>query len=97
MHLFGNMLFLYLYGDNPEDALGKARYFVFYILCGFLPICPVADQSLSEIPMVGASEAILLLQATLPPTSQYPGHLLVLFIYRHSLPTRLSGAGVVGI
>ena len=31
LHLFGNMLFLYLYGDNVEDAMGKIRYFLFYL------------------------------------------------------------------
>ena len=34
LHLFGNMLFLYLYGDNVEDAMGKIRYLLFYLFCG---------------------------------------------------------------
>jgi rhomboid family protein len=34
MHLLGNMLFLWMYGDNVEDAMGHARYLVFYLLCG---------------------------------------------------------------
>lgn len=59
LHLFGNMLFLYLYGDNLEDAMGKIRYFLFYLFCGFFA---AISQSLidpsSEIPMVGASGAI---------------------------------------
>jgi membrane associated rhomboid family serine protease len=59
LHLFGNMLFLYLYGDNMEDALGKVRYLLFYLASGF---CAAIAQSLinplSEIPMVGASGAI---------------------------------------
>ena len=33
IHLLGNMLFLYLYGDNVEDAMGKSRYFLFFLLC----------------------------------------------------------------
>jgi membrane associated rhomboid family serine protease len=34
MHLFGNMLFLWVFGDNVEDALGHVRYLVFYLACG---------------------------------------------------------------
>ena len=59
MHLLGNMLFLYLYGDNLEDAMGKARYLLFYLLCGFLAaIAQSLVNPLSEVPMVGASGAI---------------------------------------
>jgi membrane associated rhomboid family serine protease len=59
LHLFGNMLFLYLYGDNLEDAMGKVRYFLFYIFCGFLAaIAQSLVNPFSEIPMVGASGAI---------------------------------------
>ena len=36
MHLFGNMLFLWIFGDNLEDRLGRARYLAFYLLCGIL-------------------------------------------------------------
>ena len=59
LHLFGNMLFLYLYGDNLEDAMGKVRYFLFYLLCGFFAaIAQSLIDPTSEIPMVGASGAI---------------------------------------
>jgi membrane associated rhomboid family serine protease len=34
LHLLGNMLYLWIYGDNVEDAMGHARYLVFYCLCG---------------------------------------------------------------
>jgi len=58
-HLFGNMLFLYLYGDNLEDALGKFRYLIFYIGCGLLAALAQAFLNpASQIPMVGASGAI---------------------------------------
>jgi membrane associated rhomboid family serine protease len=36
MHLFGNMLFLWIFGDNLEDRIGHARYLIFYLLCGVL-------------------------------------------------------------
>jgi len=59
MHLLGNMLFLYLYGDNVEDAMGKTRYLFFFLLCGTSAAFAQAyiDPS-SKIPMVGASGAI---------------------------------------
>jgi membrane associated rhomboid family serine protease len=58
-HLAGNMLFLWIYGHNVEDAMGHARFVCFYILCGFIA---VLAQSLpdpnSAYPIVGASGAI---------------------------------------
>jgi len=58
-HLAGNMLYLWVFGNNIEDAMGHVRYFLFYLLCG---IAAVAAQVMlnpgSEIPMVGASGAI---------------------------------------
>src|SRR5690606_39380376 len=36
LHLLTNMLFLWVFGDNVEDAMGHVRYFVFYLLCGVL-------------------------------------------------------------
>ena len=58
-HLLGNMLFLYLFGDNMEDAMGKARYGIFYLSCGLIAALAqgLADPD-SPIPMVGASGAI---------------------------------------
>ena len=58
-HLLGNMLFLYLYGDNVEEAMGKLWYFLFYLSCGLLAAFAQALSSPdSTIPMVGASGAI---------------------------------------
>lgn len=59
-HLGGNMLFLYIFGDNIEDALGHARYVGFYALCGAAAaVAQVATSGLdSPVPMVGASGAI---------------------------------------
>ena len=58
-HLLGNMLFLYLYGDNVEDAMGKPRFLLFYLACG---LAAALSQGLmdpnSNVPMVGASGAI---------------------------------------
>ncbi|QCO57802.1 rhomboid family intramembrane serine protease (plasmid) [Pseudorhodobacter turbinis] len=59
MHLAGNMLFLWIFGDNLEDVLGHARFFGFYILSGLAAAALqiIADPA-SPIPMVGASGAI---------------------------------------
>ncbi|MBC7930990.1 MAG: rhomboid family intramembrane serine protease [Rubrivivax sp.] len=58
-HLFGNMLYLWIFGDNLEDDLGHARYAVFYILCGVLAsLAHVLTNTSSFIPSLGASGAI---------------------------------------
>lgn len=59
MHIFGNMLFLFVFGDNLENILGHIRYAVFYILCGVAAAAAqIAMNSDSIIPMLGASGAI---------------------------------------
>ena len=59
MHLIGNMLYLWIFGDNVEDSMGHGRFVVFYLLCG---VAAVLAQSLpdthSQVPMIGASGAI---------------------------------------
>jgi membrane associated rhomboid family serine protease len=59
MHLLGNMLYLWIFGNNIEDAMGHAKFVVFYLLCGILAALShaITDPS-SQIPMVGASGAI---------------------------------------
>lgn len=59
MHLGGNMLYLWLFGNNIEDAMGHLRFIVFYLVCGAAAALAQAFAApLSEIPMVGASGAI---------------------------------------
>ena len=59
MHLIGNMLYLWVFGNNIEDVMGHAKYVAFYLTCGILAALSHAltDPS-SSIPMVGASGAI---------------------------------------
>lgn len=58
-HLFGNMLYLWIFGDNLEDRLGHVRYLVFYLLCGVLAsLAHVVVNTNSFIPSLGASGAI---------------------------------------
>ncbi len=59
MHLFGNMWFLYLFGDNVEDAMGHSRFLLFYLLTGLAAtVAHIFVNPLSPIPIVGASGAI---------------------------------------
>lgn len=58
-HLVGNMLFLWVFGDNVEDAMGHLRFLLFYLACGLagtLLYAGMAPQS--EAPLIGASGAV---------------------------------------
>jgi membrane associated rhomboid family serine protease len=58
-HLAGNMLFLWIFGDNVEDRLGHGRFVAFYLMCGFAAaIAQTVLNRNSLVPMVGASGAI---------------------------------------
>lgn len=59
MHLLGNMLYLYIFGDNVEDTLGHGRYLLFYIACGAASFAvQIGFQPASAVPNLGASGAI---------------------------------------
>ncbi|MGH8993755.1 MAG: rhomboid family intramembrane serine protease [Acidimicrobiia bacterium] len=59
LHLGGNMLFLWIFGNNVEDRLGKGLYFIFYIVAGLAAAAAhIATEPNSIIPVVGASGAI---------------------------------------
>ncbi len=59
MHLIGNMLYLWIFGNNVEDVMGHGRFIVFYLTCGVMAVfahaLPAAE---SVVPMIGASGAI---------------------------------------
>lgn len=58
-HLAGNMLFLWVFGDNVEDAMGHMRFLVFYLLCAVAAaLAHIAMLPTSNAPMIGASGAI---------------------------------------
>jgi len=59
LHVIGNMWFLWIFGNNVEDAMGTARFAVFYLLCGLAAAAlQVMTNPDSSVPMVGASGAI---------------------------------------
>ncbi|RJQ47268.1 MAG: rhomboid family intramembrane serine protease [Gaiellales bacterium] len=58
-HLGGNMLFLWIFGNNVEDSMGRVRFVVFYLLCGLIAsAAQIVIEPASVIPNVGASGAI---------------------------------------
>lgn len=59
MHLLGNMLYLWIFGNNVEDSMGHGRFIVFYLLSGIAAaLLQALPDPASEIPMIGASGAI---------------------------------------
>ena len=59
LHVFSNMWMLWIFGDNVEDSMGHAKYFIFYMLCGIAAvIVQYAFGTGSQIPMLGTSGAI---------------------------------------
>ena len=59
LHIGGNMLYLWIFGNNIEDALGHLRFLIFYLICGLAAaLLQVALSPYSTIPMLGASGAI---------------------------------------
>ena len=58
-HVLGNMLYLWIFGDNVEDRMGHGRYLVFYLLCGWLATyAHILSNVGSRLPSIGASGAI---------------------------------------
>jgi membrane associated rhomboid family serine protease len=84
VHLGGNMLYLWVFGDNVEDAMGHVGFLVFYLLTGVVAaLAHVATQPASTMPLIGASGAIAgVLGAYL---ILYPGarvtSLLIIFVF----------------
>lgn len=59
LHLLGNMLYLWIFGDNIEERMGHVRFLIFYLLTGFIAgLAQVIIEPSSVIPIVGASGAI---------------------------------------
>lgn len=59
LHLIGNMLYLWIFGNNIEDAMGRMRFIFFYLLCGVAAaISHAVPNADSTVPMIGASGAV---------------------------------------
>jgi membrane associated rhomboid family serine protease len=83
LHIIGNMLFLWVFGDNVEDVMGPIRFILFYLLCGLAAaIAQIATDPSSLVPMIGASGAIggvMGAYAILYPRARV--HLLIILIF----------------
>jgi membrane associated rhomboid family serine protease len=94
MHLIGNMLFLWVLGDNIEDAMGHLRYFFFYMLCGAAGgIAFLLSGPDAVVPLIGASGAVAGVVAAylmLRPCAK------ITFLAFGFLPLRLGSAWVLG-
>ncbi|MFC2075626.1 rhomboid family intramembrane serine protease [candidate division KSB1 bacterium] len=59
LHIIGNMLYLWIFGNNVEDVLGRARFILFYLVCGLIAtFSHLLSNVQSQLPMIGASGAI---------------------------------------
>ncbi len=59
LHIFGNMLYLWIFGNNIEDTLGHLRFLLFYLVCGLVAgLAQVFSNPESTVPMIGASGAV---------------------------------------
>jgi membrane associated rhomboid family serine protease len=59
LHIAGNMLYLWIFGNNVEDAMGRLRFILFYALCGcFAAYAHAYLNRSSQVPMIGASGAV---------------------------------------
>jgi len=91
MHLIGNMLYLWVFGNNIEAAMGHVRFLLFYVLCGAAAVLAQAlPDAGSQIPMIGASGAIsgvlgayILLYPMARVTVFIP---IVIMLYRMKIP-----------
>ena len=93
-HLIGNMWFLWVFGNNIEDAMGPGRFVAFYLFCGVMAaLAQIVVQPGSPVPMVGASGAISgIMGAYLVLYPKARVHLLVVlfvFITRLTVPAYL--------
>ena len=91
MHLIGNMWFLWVFGNNVEDSMGRIRFVAFYLICGLAAAAlQVFLEPSSRIPMVGASGAISGVMGAYvllyPQVRVHLIYILIIFIGRFSLP-----------
>ncbi len=102
LHLGGNMLYLWIFGDNVEDAMGRFRFILFFLLCGIAAaLAQAAINPSSSIPMVGASGGIagvLGAYLILHPKAAVRCLLVIIVFFRFiNLPAWLVLGGWIGL
>jgi membrane associated rhomboid family serine protease len=95
LHLLSNMLFLWVFGDNVEDAMGHIKFLVFYLLCGIAGgFVHALMLPASKLPLIGASGAVAGVIAAY--LILHPRVLVWVLAFR-IIPLRISAAWVLGV
>jgi membrane associated rhomboid family serine protease len=95
LHLLGNMLFLWVFGDNVEDAMGHIRYLLFYIACGvFAGLMHSWIVPDSESPLIGASGAVA---GVIAAYLMLHPRVRVWVLALKAIPLRISAAFALGL
>ena len=94
-HLLGNMLFLWVFGDNVEDAMGHAKFLFFYLACGvFAGLFHAWIVPDSDLPLIGASGAVAGVIAAYLMLHPRVGVWILAFKF---IPLRISAGLVLGL
>ena len=95
LHLLSNMLFLWVFGDNVEDAMGHIKFIVFYLVCGIAGgLAHSLALPASKLPLIGASGAVAgVIGAYL---ILHPRVMVWVLAFRF-IPLRISAAWVLGV
>lgn len=95
LHLLGNMVFLWVFGDNVEDAMGHVRFLIFYLLCGIVAgLTHAFIAPASNIPLIGASGSVA---GVIAAYLMLHPRVRVWALAFSVLPVRVSAALVLGI
>jgi membrane associated rhomboid family serine protease len=95
LHLASNMLFLWVFGDNVEDAMGHIKYLVFYLLCGIAAALTQAMmQPASQLPLMGASGAVA---GTIAAYLILHPRVLVWVLAFRFIPLRVTATWILGM
>lgn len=95
MHLLGNMVFLWVFGDNVEDAMGHGRFLIFYLLCGiFAGLTHAVITPDLGIPLIGASGAVA---GVISAYLMLHPRVMVWVLALKVIPMRINAAIVLGI
>lgn len=93
-HLVGNMLFLWVFGDNVEDALGHLKFLIFYLVCGVAGgLAHAVMMPSSQMPLIGASGAVAGVIAAY--IMLHPRVRVWVLVFRF-IPVRISAAFALG-
>ena len=95
IHLASNMMFLWVFGDNVEDAMGHIKYLAFYLLCGVAAaLAQTMMQPTSQLPLIGASGAVA---GTIAAYLILHPRVLVWVLAFRVIPLRVTATWILGL